>query len=91
MEEDTEHIELFDAVSICSGHHGEPNQPSLNGHQKFQGELMHAYQYRAPENFKDKTVLVVGIGNSGADIAVELSRIANQVRTIPRTIPVNMP
>jgi dimethylaniline monooxygenase (N-oxide forming) len=40
---------------------------------------LHSWQYKAPFGFEDKTVLVVGIGNSGGDMAVELGRIAKQV------------
>lgn len=40
---------------------------------------MHAKSYNSMVNFADKTVIVVGIGNSGSDIAVELSKIAKQV------------
>src|SRR5690606_25838331 len=43
--------------------------PGLPG--QFSGELMHSADYRSPEVFKGKRVLLVGCGNSGADIAVD--------------------
>src|SRR5690606_1451649 len=46
-----------------------PNIPGLPG--MFSGELMHSADYRSPEVFKGKRVLLVGCGNSGADIAVD--------------------
>jgi dimethylaniline monooxygenase (N-oxide forming) len=75
--------ETFDAVMVCTGHHAEPNIPvidTLNGsNAQFKGEVIHSWQYRNPFKYIDKNVLVVGVGNSGGDIAVELSRIASQV------------
>lgn len=49
------------------------------GLQQFQGHYLHSRDYKDPEAFKGKRVLVIGLGNSGSDIAVELSRLAAQV------------
>lgn len=72
---------IFDAVMICSGHHVYPNLPtdSFPGLDQFQGKYMHSRDYKGPLTFQGKRVLVVGLGNSGTDIAVELSRHAAQV------------
>ncbi|XP_045839149.1 putative dimethylaniline monooxygenase [N-oxide-forming] 6 isoform X1 [Meles meles] len=72
---------IFDAVMICSGHHVYPNLPtdSFPGLHGFQGRYLHSRDYKDPEAFKGKRVLVIGLGNSGSDIAVELSRLAAQV------------
>lgn len=43
-------------------------------------QVVHSHDYRRPDEYEDKRVLVVGIGNSGGDVAVELSRKAAQVR-----------
>ena len=40
---------------------------------------MHAHDYKDFECFKDKRIVVVGLGNSGGDIAVELGRCSKQV------------
>ncbi|XP_024899696.1 dimethylaniline monooxygenase [N-oxide-forming] 3 isoform X3 [Pteropus alecto] len=71
----------FDAVMICSGHHVYPNLPSdsFPGLDKFQGHYLHSRDYKGPEAFKGKRVLVIGLGNSACDIAVELSHLATQV------------
>uniref|UniRef100_A0A2R9BWN6 Flavin-containing monooxygenase n=1 Tax=Pan paniscus TaxID=9597 RepID=A0A2R9BWN6_PANPA len=66
---------IFDAVMICSGHHVYPNLPT----DSFPGNYLHSWDYKNPEAFKGKRVLVIGLGNSGSDIAVELSRLATQV------------
>ncbi|OCT85450.1 flavin containing dimethylaniline monoxygenase 5 gene 1 L homeolog isoform X1 [Xenopus laevis] len=72
---------VFDSILICSGHHMFPNLPlaSFPGIETFKGLYMHSRDYKSPEGFQNKRVLVIGIGNSGGDIAVELSRIAKQV------------
>ncbi|XP_025859096.1 putative dimethylaniline monooxygenase [N-oxide-forming] 6 [Vulpes vulpes] len=72
---------IFDAVMICSGHHVYPNLPtdSFPGLHQFQGQYLHSRDYKDPEAFRGKRVLVIGLGNSGSDIAVELSRLATQV------------
>ncbi|NXA19156.1 FMO1 monooxygenase, partial [Ibidorhyncha struthersii] len=46
---------------------------------KFQGQYFHSRQYKHPDVFQGKRVLVVGMGNSGVDIAVEASRVATKV------------
>ncbi|XP_067156769.1 flavin-containing monooxygenase 3-like isoform X1 [Apteryx mantelli] len=79
--EGKEETEIFDAVMICSGHHVYPNLPIADfpGIQKFKGRYFHSREYKEPEKFRGKKVLVVGLGNSGSDIAVELSTVASQV------------
>ncbi|TNE36680.1 MAG: NAD(P)/FAD-dependent oxidoreductase [Alphaproteobacteria bacterium] len=66
---DGEHEERFDGLLIANGTLSEPNMPDFPG--AFSGELIHSSQYRYPEQFKGKRVLVVGAGNSGCDIAVD--------------------
>ncbi|XP_027627348.1 dimethylaniline monooxygenase [N-oxide-forming] 3 isoform X4 [Tupaia chinensis] len=72
---------IFDAVMICSGHHVYPNLPkeSFPGLKQFKGKIFHSRDYKDPGTFKGKRVLVIGLGNSGCDIATELSRTAEQV------------
>ncbi|NXD82935.1 FMO1 monooxygenase, partial [Halcyon senegalensis] len=75
----TSHI--FDAVMVCSGNFSEPFLPlhCFPGIEKFQGQYFHSRQYKHPDVFQGKRVLVVGMGNSGVDIAVEASRVAAKV------------
>ncbi|XP_042530386.1 dimethylaniline monooxygenase [N-oxide-forming] 2 [Dipodomys spectabilis] len=76
-----ERREVFDAVMVCSGHHIIPNIPldSFPGIEKFKGQYFHSRQYKHPVGFEGKRILVIGIGNSAADIAAELSKKAAQV------------
>ena len=68
--------EDFDYLIVANGHHWSPRIPTFEG--EFSGELMHSHQFKNNEYFKDKSVLVVGGGNSACDIAVEVSRVAKK-------------
>ena len=69
----------YDAVLICNGHHCEPNRPRLDGEDVFKGRVIHSLDYRDHVGYEDKKVVIVGIGNTGGDTAIDLSRIAKQV------------
>ena len=45
----------------------------------FEGEKMHSHDYRLPQPFQGKTVLALGAGPSGIDIAIELAPYATKV------------
>ncbi|KAK6965027.1 Cyclopentanone 1 2-monooxygenase (CPMO) [Biomphalaria glabrata] len=64
----------FDFVLICTGHHAEPNVPYFPGQGIFEGKIIHSRDFRKASDVTGSRHLVVGIGNSGCDIAVELSR-----------------
>ncbi|XP_077012004.1 flavin-containing monooxygenase 5 [Tamandua tetradactyla] len=72
---------VFDAVMVCSGHHTDAHLPleSFPGIEKFKGQYLHSRDYKNPEAFTGKRVIVIGIGNSGGDLAVEISHTAKQV------------
>jgi cation diffusion facilitator CzcD-associated flavoprotein CzcO len=69
----------YGAVLVANGHHWDPRwpEPEHPGVDAFTGEQLHAHAYDTPDVLADRRVLVVGIGNSAADIAVEASRIAD--------------
>uniref|UniRef100_A0AC34FZG0 Flavin-containing monooxygenase n=1 Tax=Panagrolaimus sp. ES5 TaxID=591445 RepID=A0AC34FZG0_9BILA len=82
---DDENVEIFNGVLLASGHHSEPRWPSpFPGQDIFQGDITHSHDYHSHQGYEDKIISVVGIGNSGGDIAVELSRIAKQVYLVTR-------
>jgi len=66
-----------DIVIIANGHNWFPKWPQYPG--TFSGEMLHSSDYRQPDRFTDRRVLVVGGGNSGCDIAVEAVHTAAQV------------
>ncbi len=86
--------ERFDAVALCSGLHQHPHIPDFPGLDTFAGETMHAARYRRPEQVRGKRVLIVGAGESGADVAAEVAANAGEtvlslrrgVAVLPRTI-----
>ena len=67
----------FDAVFLCNGTLHKPNRPTLPG--TFSGEIMHSAEYKQADCFRDKRVLMVGCGNSGADITVDAVHAARSV------------
>ncbi|KAJ6225466.1 hypothetical protein RDWZM_004011 [Blomia tropicalis] len=77
---DLESNEVFDAVYICTGHHGYKSMPDpLPGQETFRGKIIHSHDVKTGEHFRNQRIVVVGLGNSGADLAAELSPIAKQV------------
>jgi cation diffusion facilitator CzcD-associated flavoprotein CzcO len=63
-------------VLVASGHHWLPRRPAFAG--TFGGRMLHSHDYRTPEGFVGQRVLVVGMGNSGCDIACDLARVADR-------------
>lgn len=55
---------------------------SLTGLDSFKGEIVHSHDYKTLTGYEDKRIVVIGIGNSGGDAAVELSRVAKQVHAV---------
>jgi NADPH-dependent 2,4-dienoyl-CoA reductase/sulfur reductase-like enzyme len=68
--------ERFGAVIVANGHNWSPRYPSPGYPGTFDGVQMHAHDYRTPDVFRDRRVLVVGMGNSAMDIAVDASQAA---------------
>jgi dimethylaniline monooxygenase (N-oxide forming) len=71
---------VYTDVIVANGHHWDARwpEPPFPGQDTFEGEQMHVHDYKTPEVLEGKRVLVLGIGNSATDIAVESSRIADQ-------------
>jgi putative flavoprotein involved in K+ transport len=60
-------------VVAATGGFGAPHRPALPGLDDFPGTVLHAAQYRTPEPFHGRRVVVVGAGNSAVQIAAELA------------------
>jgi cation diffusion facilitator CzcD-associated flavoprotein CzcO len=73
------HLDHYDAVIVSNGHNWDPKWPSPQYPGTFTGAQMHAHDYRTSEVFRGKRVMVVGIGNSAMDIAVDASYVAQDV------------
>lgn len=75
-------------VVVATGKHNRKRVPRWKGVDEFAGRLVHSADYRSGDEFAGQRVLVVGIGNSGAEIATDLvedgaSFVAIAVRTPP--------
>ncbi len=67
-------VSTYAAVLVCNGHHWNPKTPDFAG--KFDGEIVHSRYYRKPDKYTDKNVLILGVGNSGVDIACDVAPVA---------------
>jgi indole-3-pyruvate monooxygenase len=79
---------------IAAGYNREPYVPEWPGQAAFRGTLVHSSQYHNGEPFKGRKVLVVGFGNSGGEIAIDLwehgaqpsMAVRGPVNVIPREL-----
>jgi cation diffusion facilitator CzcD-associated flavoprotein CzcO len=75
-------------VIVAAGYEHTPHVPDWPGRERFDGPLVHAAEYRNPEPFRGRDVLVVGPGCSGMEIAYDLAEGgAQRVRLAVRTPP----
>ncbi|MFD3512046.1 flavin-containing monooxygenase [Streptomyces sp. NPDC058657] len=76
------------AVVVATGYNHTPRLPEWPGADAYPGTLVHAASYRNPAPYAGQDVLVVGVGNTGAEIAVDLAEGgASRVRLAVRTPP----
>jgi len=76
------------ATVIAGGYNHTPHLPPWPGKDSFKGEFLHSASYKNADRFRGRHVLVVGTGNSGAEIAVDLIEGgAASVRIAVRTPP----
>jgi putative flavoprotein involved in K+ transport len=84
-----------DAVVLATGCFAVPRVPDWPGLTEYRGHWLHASDYRSGAVFAGRDVLVVGTGNTGAEIAVDLveqgaQRVRLAVRTPPHVIPLTV-
>jgi len=75
-------------VVVATGYNHTPDLPAWLGLDTFGGEVLHSAAYRNARPYAGRDVLVVGTGNTGAEIAVDLveggaARVRLAVRTVP--------
>ncbi|MFI0815071.1 flavin-containing monooxygenase [Streptomyces sp. NPDC021098] len=84
--------ELFSPVTVvATGYNHTPRLPDWPGRDTYTGELLHAHRYRNARPYEGRDVLVIGVGNTGAEIAVDLveggaARVRLAVRTAPHIL-----
>lgn len=79
-------------VVVATGYNHTPYVPEWPGLDGFRGEFLHAREYRNAQPYVGRDVLVVGTGNTGAEIATDLAetgadRVRLAVRTPPHVVP----
>ena len=79
LESGDEDTATYASVIVANGHHWDPRwpEPPFEGQDTFEGEQIHVHSYKEPDILRGKRVLVLGIGNSATDLAVESSRNAD--------------
>uniref|UniRef100_UPI00193A5657 dimethylaniline monooxygenase [N-oxide-forming] 2-like n=1 Tax=Styela clava TaxID=7725 RepID=UPI00193A5657 len=73
----SEKVSEFDSIIVCVGANSRAKMPNIDGLSTFKGIVLHSREFDTPAPFKGKKVVVIGFGNSGADIAVDISRVAD--------------
>ena len=81
--------EVFDAVVVAPGHQARPSHPPFR--EQFTGEYLHVHDYRTPEPFTGRRVLVVGTGNSAMDAAADICTLAAATVLVARSPVLIMP
>jgi hypothetical protein len=71
-------------VVMATGYNGAPRMPNVPGLASFAGTALHASEYKNPSPFQGKRTLVVGCGNSGAEIALDLAEKGVDVSMVVR-------
>jgi len=66
----------YAALVVANGHHWDPRWPEPSIPGEFSGRILHAHDYRDSGAVEDRDVVVLGMGNSAMDIAVESSYVA---------------
>jgi cation diffusion facilitator CzcD-associated flavoprotein CzcO len=76
-----------DAVIVATGYNHTPKIPDWPGRDEFAGAIVHSAAYQNPQALGAQRVLVVGPGNSGAEIAADLADAGMEVAVAMRTPP----
>jgi hypothetical protein len=76
----------YDMLLVANGHHWDKRwpEPAFPGSDSFEGIQMHAHDYRDNDFLAGRDVVVLGMGNSAMDIAVESSYVAKSTQLAAR-------
>ena len=72
-------------VIVATGIVANPKTPHFPGQERFAGRIAHSVTYRRPDGYAGRRMLVVGVGNSGAEIGSELARAGGKVTVAVRS------
>lgn len=68
--------EVCDFIFIATGHHSKPNMPNIPGEELFKGTIIHSHDFREPDPYKGRRVMIVGSGPSGMDIGLDVADVS---------------
>ncbi|KAL0297305.1 UNVERIFIED_CONTAM: putative indole-3-pyruvate monooxygenase YUCCA4 [Sesamum radiatum] len=79
---------------VATGENAEPVIPEIPGIERFPGPVIHTSVYKSGSEFRNQRVLVVGCGNSGMEVSLDLCRhnasphmvVRNSVHVLPREV-----
>jgi dimethylaniline monooxygenase (N-oxide forming) len=74
----------FDAIAVCTGTNVTQYIPVFPGQENFKGKIIHSKNYKKSGDFTGKNVLIMGGGESAADIMNEVSKCAKKVALVIR-------
>ena len=76
----------YDMLLVSNGHHWDARwpEPAFEGSDAFEGLQLHAHDYRDNAFLEGKDVVVLGMGNSAMDLAVESSYVARTTQLAAR-------
>jgi cation diffusion facilitator CzcD-associated flavoprotein CzcO len=94
-------VALASGTDVCSrvlvvatGIVSNPCLPDIPHQPRFRGRIFHSVEYRRPEGYKGQRILVVGAGNSSAEISAELARggadVTVAIRSGARVVPLQL-
>lgn len=81
-------------VIVATGVNRVPNKPKFEGIESFNGNIIHSRAYKNADPYEGKKVLVVGMGNTGAELALDLSEhniditicVRSPISVVPRDL-----
>ncbi|GAV57234.1 FMO-like domain-containing protein [Cephalotus follicularis] len=82
------------SLVVATGENAEQVVPEFEGLQEFGGDVMHACEYKSGESYRGKRVIVVGCGNSGMEVSLDLCNhdaspslvVRSSVHVLPREV-----
>ncbi|WWD05386.1 hypothetical protein V865_003461 [Kwoniella europaea PYCC6329] len=72
-------VERFDKVVVCTGPWERSYKPKYKGEADFKGEFVMGKEYKGPEEYVGKRVVIVGMSYTACDTAVDLAGVAKEV------------
>ncbi|KAF5207772.1 Flavin-containing monooxygenase fmo gs-ox-like [Thalictrum thalictroides] len=83
--------EVYNAVVVCNGHYSVPRVAEIPGIGVWPGKQIHSHNYRVPDPFCKKVVVLIGSSASACDISRDIAKVAKEVHVASRSITSETP